>query len=83
MRSRCSFSNTGASEKVNRSSWPAAVSENSVRLNDSEHPLERGDIIAVPAWTEFSLTAAGQLDLFTFSDAPVFEKLNLLRTEIS
>ena len=48
-----------------------------------EHPLERGDIVAVPAWTEFSLTAAGQLDLFTFSDAPVFEKLNLLRTELS
>ena len=39
-----------------------------------------GDVIAVPAWTEFSLTADGQLDLFTFSDAPVFEKLNLLRT---
>ena len=55
----------------------------SVRLNDQEHPLERGDIIAVPAWTEFSLTAAGQLDLFTFSDAPVFEKLHLLRTEIT
>ena len=44
---------------------------------------ERGDIIAVPAWTGFSLTAAGQPDLFTFSDAPVFEKLNLLRTEVT
>jgi gentisate 1,2-dioxygenase len=45
---------------------------------------QRGDIIAVPAWTEFSLkAAASQLDLFTFSDAPVFEKLNLLRTEVS
>ena len=29
------------------------------------------------------LTAASQLDLFTFSDAPVFEKLNLLRTEVT
>ena len=51
--------------------------------NDTEHPLERGDIIAVPAWTEFSLAAASQLDLFSFSDAPVFEKLNLLRTEVT
>src|SRR5713101_5565414 len=31
VRSRCSFSNTGASEKVNRSSWLAARSENSVQ----------------------------------------------------
>jgi gentisate 1,2-dioxygenase len=61
--------------------WQVFDGAGSVRLNDSEHPLERGDIIAVPAWTEFSLTAASQLDLFTFSDAPVFEKLNLLRTE--
>ncbi len=53
------------------------------RLDDTERPLERGDIIAVPAWTEFSFTAASQLDLFTFSDAPVFEKLNLLRTEVT
>ena len=30
-----------------------------------------------------ALTAAAQLDLFTFSDAPVFEKLNLLRTELT
>ena len=33
--------------------------------------------------TEFSLTAETQLDLFTFSDAPVFEKLNLLRTQVT
>ena len=63
--------------------WQVFDGTGSVRLNDEEYPLERGDIIAVPAWTEFSLTAAGQLDLFTFSDAPVFEKLHLLRTEIT
>ena len=43
----------------------------------------RGDIIAVPAWTQFSWQADSQLDVFTFSDAPVFEKLNLLRTEVA
>src|SRR5207247_10809743 len=63
--------------------WQVFDGTGSVRLNDSGHQLERGDVIAVPAWTEFSLTADGQLDLFTFSDAPVFEKLNLLRTEFS
>ena len=77
----------GAATRRSRTSassvWQVFDGAGSVRLNDSEHPLERGDVIAVPAWTEFSLTAAGQLDLFTFSDAPVFEKLNLLRTEIT
>ena len=76
----------GAATRRSRTSassvWQVFDGAGSVRLNDQEHPLERGDIIAVPAWTEFSLTAAGQLDLFTFSDAPVFEKLNLLRTEV-
>ncbi len=63
--------------------WQVFDGAGSVRLDDTERPLERGDIIAVPAWTEFSLDAASQLDLFTFSDAPVFEKLHLLRTEVS
>jgi gentisate 1,2-dioxygenase len=77
----------GAATRRSRTSassvWQVFDGTGSVRLNDQEHPLERGDVVAVPAWTEFSLTASGQLDLFTFSDAPVFEKLNLLRTEIS
>ena len=72
----------GTAREVGSAVWQVFDGAGSVRLNDSEHPLERGDIIAVPAWTEFSLTADGQLDLFTFSDAPVFEKLNLLRTEL-
>jgi hypothetical protein len=33
----------------------------SVRLDNTERPLERGDIIAVPAWTEFSLRAASRV----------------------
>jgi gentisate 1,2-dioxygenase len=77
----------GAATRRSRTSassvWQVFDGTGSVRLDDAEHPLERGDVIAVPAWTEFSLTAVGQLDLFTFSDAPVFEKLNLLRTENS
>jgi gentisate 1,2-dioxygenase len=77
----------GAATRRSRTSassvWQVFDGTGSVRLNESGHRLERGDVIAVPAWTEFSLTAETQLDLFTFSDAPVFEKLNLLRTEVS
>jgi gentisate 1,2-dioxygenase len=77
----------GADTRPSRTSassvWQVFDGTGTVRLDGGEHPLERGDVIAVPAWTEFSLTAVGQLDLFTFSDAPVFEKLNLLRTEVT
>jgi len=76
---RVSASSAG---RVNMDSWLPGTCRISGARTD-ERPLERGDIIAVPAWTEFSLTAAHQLDLFTFSDAPVFEKLNLLRTEVT
>ena len=40
-------------------------------------------MFAVPSWCELALSADADLDLFTFSDAPVFEKLFLLRTEVS
>jgi len=77
----------GAASRPSRTSascvWQVFDGEGSVRLDGQEHPLARGDIVAVPSWTEFSLAAAGQLDLFTFSDAPVFEKLILLRTDPS
>ena len=77
----------GAATRASRTSassvWQVFDGAGSVRLDGTERPLERGDIIAVPAWTEFSLRASSQLDLFTFSDAPVFEKLNLLRTEVT
>ena len=77
----------GAATRPSRTSassvWQVFDGAGAVRLDGDERPLERGDIIAVPSWTEFSLTAADQLDLFTFSDAPVFEKLDLLRTEVT
>ena len=50
----------GAATRRSRTSassvWQVFDGTGSVRLNDSEHPLERGDVVAVPAWTEFSLT---------------------------
>lgn len=63
--------------------WQVFDGEGVVVLNSEVHRIGRGDVIAVPAWTEFHFHADATLDLFTFSDAPIFEKLNLLRTEIS
>jgi gentisate 1,2-dioxygenase len=74
---------TRASRISASSVWQVFEGSGHVVLNGTERTIGRGDVIAVPAWTEFALRAGGQLDLFTFSDAPVFEKLNLLRTEVS
>jgi gentisate 1,2-dioxygenase len=54
-----------------------------VTMNGEIRALEHGDVFVVPSWTQFSLQAADQLDLFTFSDAPILDKLALLRTEVS
>jgi len=62
--------------------WQVFTGGGTVTMDGQTRGLEHGDILAVPAWTEFSLQADDQLDLFTFSDAPVLEKLNLLRTQV-
>jgi gentisate 1,2-dioxygenase len=63
--------------------WQVFDGRGRVTLNSLQRDLERGDVIAVPAWTELAFQTGSGLDLFTFSDAPVFEKLNLLRTEVT
>jgi gentisate 1,2-dioxygenase len=63
--------------------WQVFDGRGNVTLNSLQRDLERGDVIAVPAWTELAFQTGSGLDLFTFSDAPVFEKLNLLRTEVT
>jgi gentisate 1,2-dioxygenase len=52
-----------------------------VEVGDQTYAVAAGDVIAVPPWGGFAVSAEQTLDLFVFSDAPVFEKLNLLRTE--
>ena len=43
----------------------------------------RATSIVVPSWTEWSIEADTEFDLFTFSDAPIVERLHFDRTYIS
>lgn len=61
--------------------WQVFGGLGSVRLNDTELTVSRGDVIAVPAWTSFGLHASRTLDAFVFSDEPILEGLGLLRRE--
>ncbi|MFW5472456.1 cupin domain-containing protein [Knoellia sp. CPCC 206450] len=52
--------------------------------------VTRGDLFVVPSWQPFSVVSeasgsdsdSGALDLFQFSDAPIFERLHLHRTSV-
>lgn len=76
----------GARTQTTRSSassvWQVFEGAGTVTMNGAAHALARGDLFCVPSWASLQLCADTTLDLFTFSDAPVFEKLNLLRREV-
>ena len=60
-----------------------------VTVGDRSWTVTRGDLLVVPSWEPFSARSEagasdsdeGALDLFRFSDAPVFEALKLDRTQ--
>lgn len=51
------------------------------RLGDRDFSLTAGDIFVVPSWCEHQLHADTTLDVFTTSDAPILEALELFRRE--
>ena len=55
-----------------------------VRVGERSWEVARGDLFVVPSWQPFSAqTEAGQaLDLFRFSDAPIFEALHAHRSQV-
>jgi gentisate 1,2-dioxygenase len=54
-----------------------------VSIGGESFAVAPGDILAIPSWAEFHVTANDQLDLFVTSDAPVLEALGLYREEIA
>ena len=59
---------------------PQTFFPESLVLNGETRTLAKGDLFVVPSWAEWSLQAATGFDLFRFSDAPIFERLNFSRT---
>ena len=50
----------------------------SVTVGEHTWQVQRGDLFVVPSWQPFSAQAStdGALDLFRFSDSPIFEALH-------
>jgi gentisate 1,2-dioxygenase len=51
-------------------------------IGDVTHELDIGDIFVIPSWVPWSLQAETQFDLFRFSDAPIMERLNFMRSHV-
>ena len=71
---------TQAVRDVGSSVWQVFDGTGTVTLNGETKNLAKGDLFVVPSWQEWSLQAGNQFDLFRFSDAPIFERLNFNRT---
>ena len=52
-----------------------------VTVAEATWSIERGDLFVVPSWQPLTVEADQGVDLFRFSDSPIFERLLLHRTE--
>ena len=54
-----------------------------VSVGEVSWSVERGDLFVVPSWQPLSVACAGDgVDLFRFTDAPIFERLGQYRTAV-
>lgn len=71
---------TAPARETGSSVWLVFEGSGTVTVGSSQWPVSRGDLFVVPSWTPLSVVSgAGGIDLFRFSDAPVFEALQLNR----
>ena len=74
---------TPARQQVGSSVFQVFEGRATVMLADTEHRLEKGDLFVVPSWIPWSFAAETQFDLFSFSDAPIMERLHFARTHVA
>jgi len=75
----------GAASKVTRSVgssvWQVFEGDGTFEFGRDTADVEPGDVVAVPSWCDLRVRARSRLDVFVFSDAPVYELLNLASPE--
>ena len=72
---------TATSRRVGSSVWQVFAGDGRFDVDGETFAVGRGDLVAVPSWCRLSITAGDGLDLFTFSDAPVYDALHLATPE--
>ena len=71
---------TALRREVGASVFQVFEGRGQIVLGDVTHKVEKGDIFVVPSWVGWSLEAEIGFDLFRFSDAPIIERLNFVRS---
>jgi gentisate 1,2-dioxygenase len=62
--------------------WQVFDGTGTVVVGDRSWPVTRGDLVAVPSWMQPRFEADRTLDLFRFSDTPIFERLHAHRVRV-
>ena len=73
---------TAMRRAVGSAVWQVFDGRGTVRLGDQDRMIERGDLFVVPSWVPITIGAESELDLFRFSDTPIFERLNQYREQV-
>ena len=63
--------------RVGSSVWQVFEGNGVLDLAGHEHEVSKGDVIAVPSWCPMRVSSSAGLDAFMFSDAPVYEALDI------
>jgi gentisate 1,2-dioxygenase len=67
---------TATRREVGSSVWQVFDGAGQIRVASETWHVTRGDLVAVPSWAPLTIRTDSALDLFRFSDAPVFERLH-------
>ncbi|MCE7004255.1 cupin domain-containing protein [Kibdelosporangium philippinense] len=70
---------TSTQREVGSSVYQVFDGAGEITVGSVRWTVERGDLIAVPSWHAMSLATDTGMDLFRFSDTPIFERLHLDR----
>lgn len=70
---------TPATREAGSSVWQVFDGHGRVMVGAHTWNVATGDLVAVPSWAEVTIAAESELDLFRFSDAPIFERLHATR----
>ncbi len=81
---------TAPSREAGSSVYQVFDGSGTVTVGESSWTVSRGDLFVVPSWQPLSVRSeaspsdsdSGALDLFRFSDTPIFEALHLDRSEV-
>lgn len=71
---------TATTQVVGSAVWTVFEGTGTVTVGDARWQVHKGDVFAVPSWAPITIAADMELDIFRFSDDPVYEAFGLDKT---